>query len=127
VRNADDDLEPIPLSDRPPLAPSPAAGDAAAPTTTSASSSPAGHPTAVRDRFLVALAVVAAIAIVALAVQLRSIARDTAHDADCSEALVAIVSSPTRTSSDARQRIESQLKSCLGPDATLPGFGTGTQ
>jgi hypothetical protein len=123
VRNADDDLEPIPLSDGPPLAPPPPADDAAEAT---ASSSPS-HPTAVRDRFLVALAVVAAIAIVALAVQLRSIARDTAHDADCSEALVAIVSSPSRTGSDLRQRIESQLKSCLGPDATLPGFGTGTQ
>jgi hypothetical protein len=123
VRNADDDLEPIPLSDGPPLAPPPPADDAAEAT----SSSSPSHPTAVRDRFLVALAVVAAIAIVALAVQLRSIARDTAHDADCSEALVAIVSSPSRTGSDLRQRIESQLKSCLGPDATLPGFGTGTQ
>jgi 7-cyano-7-deazaguanine synthase in queuosine biosynthesis len=123
VRNADDDLEPIPLSDGPPLAPPPPADDAAEAT----SSSSPSHPTAVRNRFLVALAVVAAIAIVAPAVQLRSIARDTAHDADCSEALVAIVSSPSRTGSDLRQRIESQLKSCLGPDATLPGFGTGTQ
>jgi hypothetical protein len=126
VRNADDDLEPIPLSDGPPLAPRPSAGATgtadAAPET-----SPPGHPTAVGERFLVALAVVSAIAIVALAVQRRSIARDTAHDADCSEALVAIVSSPSRTGSDLRQRIESQLKSCLGPDATLPGFGTGTQ
>lgn len=124
MRNADDDLEPIPLAGGPPLAPPPRAGDAAGATTAAPTS---GHPTTVRDRFLVALAVVAAIAIVALAVQLRSIARDTAHDADCSEALVAIVSSPSRTGSDLRQRIESQLKSCLGPDATLPGFGTGTQ
>ena len=126
MRSADDDLEPIPLSGGPPLAPTPPAADAADATSSSSSAS-ASHPTVVRDRFLVALAVVAAIAIVALAVQLRSIARDTAHDADCSEALVAIVSSPTRTGSDARQRIEAQLKSCLGPDATLPGFGTGTQ
>jgi hypothetical protein len=123
VRNADDDLEPIPLSDGPPLAPDTSADGAPAART----SAPATHPTAVRDRFLVALAVVVAIAIVALAVQLRSIARDTAHDADCSEALVAIVSSPSRTGSELRQRIESQLRSCLGPDATLPGFGTDTQ
>jgi hypothetical protein len=126
VRNADDDLEPIPLSDGPPLTPPPAA-DRSTDATAVTDGPPAGHPTAVRDRFLVALAVVVAIAIVTLAVQLRSIARDTAHDADCSEALVAIVSSPSRTGTDLRQRIESQLKSCLGPDATLPGFGAGTQ
>lgn len=118
MRSADDDLEPIPLSDGPPLEPATAPAEATPSATR--------HPTAVRDRFLVALAVVVAVALVALAVQLRAIARDSAHDADCSEALVAIVSSPSRTGSDLRERIETQLKSCLGPDATLPGFGNDT-
>jgi hypothetical protein len=118
-RPADDDLEPIPLADTPPSAPP-------APPDDAPSRAAAERPTVVRDRFLLALAVVVAVALIALAVQLRAIARDTAHDADCSEALVAIVSSPSRTGADLRARIEAQLQACLGPDATLPGGSVGS-
>lgn len=100
-----DDLEPIPLP------------SGAAPAT------PEKPPVAVRDRFLLALAIVVAIGVVALAVQLRAIARDTAHDAECSEALVAMVSASGPASvGEERDRLEAQLRSCLGPDATIPGF-----
>jgi hypothetical protein len=113
VPGADDDLEPIPL-----------------PTTTTPPPPTADrHPTTpptpvVRDRFLVALAIVVALAMIALAVQLRSIARDVGHEAECSEALVAIVSSGG-PNGDERDAIEAQVRACLGPDVTLPGFGRG--
>ena len=105
MAEADDDLEPIPLSPGAPPA------------------EKVARAVAVRDRFLLALAIVVAVAIVALAVQLRAIARDTAHEADCSEALVAMVSASGPASvGEQRERIEAQLRSCLGPDVTLPGF-----
>jgi hypothetical protein len=107
VPGADDDLEPLPLT-----------------TSTPATPAPASTP-AVRDRFLVALAVVVALAIVAFAVQVRSIARDAAHEAECSEALVAIVSSGGAGNDDARAELEAKVRECLGPDATLPKFGRG--
>jgi hypothetical protein len=112
VPGADDDLEPIPLTTTTAPAPTPEP-DPATPRTP-----------AVRDRFLVALAIVVALAMIMLAVQLRSIARDVGHEAECSEALVAIVSSggPSETERDA---IEAKVRACLGPDATLPGFGRG--
>ena len=106
--DAHDDLEPIPL---PGQRPAPVAG-----AETKAATA------VVRDRFLVALAVVAAVAIVLLAVQLRSITRDTEREAECSEALVAIVASSGPGSAENRDALRARLQACLGPGATLPGF-----
>jgi hypothetical protein len=115
VRDPDDDLEPVPLA--------PGAEETPAPETAPATG--AGTPVAVRDRFLVGLAVVVGLALIALAVQLRAIAADTEQDAVCSKALVAVVSSNLRGGADERARIERELQACLGPDATLPGGQEG--
>jgi hypothetical protein len=108
---ADDDLEPIPLDPaNPPIGESDE-GDRAE-----------RSPVAVRDRFLLALAAVVAVALILLGVQLRSIASDTRRNADCSQGLVAAVTSNGfRTSTEQRQVFEQRVSDCLGTTVTLPG------
>ena len=90
-----DDLEPIALTpDAPP--------------------SPAETTPVVRDRFLVALAVVVAIAVIALAIQLRAIASSQEDETRCMRALVGMVGQRDPETARASQ---ARVDECLGEDA----------